>query len=154
MRAYLTILVLGAVLAGCGGGSLSPANVAPEPGGAVAVSFTRTFPPGFWAQGDHAYRLVVECPTQRFTPPIVRFEVSEEADEVGTAYLRFDGPGRRVLSPADLSAVHPEDTTVATLTVAGMTETDAEEALTDCRASVIYDGLDPEPLEPGAPFRP
>lgn len=133
---------------------MTPANVAPEPGGAAAVSFTRTFPPGHWTPGAHAYRLVVECPTQRVTPPIVRFEVSEEADEVGTVYLRFDGPGRHVLSPADLSAVHPNDTTVATMTLAGMTDTDAEEARTNCLATVIYDGLDPEPLEPGTPFRP
>lgn len=138
----------------CGGPGLSPANVASEPGGSLAVSFTRTFPAGTWTTGDHAYRLVIVCPTQRVGPPVVRFQVSEDAPRSDPVYLRVDGPGRNLLSPADLSAVHPDDVTVAVITVAGLTPADAEEARSECGASVVSDGGDPEPLEPGAPFSP
>ncbi|MEX2422802.1 MAG: hypothetical protein WD990_02385 [Acidimicrobiia bacterium] len=154
MRARFTILIVACFVVGCGADALSPANVAAAPGGTQAVSFTRTFPPGFWEEGDHAYRMVIVCPAQNVGPPVVRFTVSEDAPQVGTVYLRFDGPGRHLLSPADLPAVHPDDTTVAVVTLAGMTEADAEEARTDCDGSVIHDGLDPESLEPGGPFSP
>lgn len=148
------LLVMALVLGACGGSGLSPANVATEPGGSLAVSFTRTFPADTWTTGDHAYRLVIVCPTQRVGPPVVRFEVSEEAPRSDPVYLRFDGPGRNMLSPADLPAIHPDDVTVAVITVAGLTPTDAEEARSECDANIVYDGLDPEPLEPGAPFSP
>ena len=154
MRVRVVILIVAFAAAGCGGEALTPANVAPEPGGTLALSFTRTFPPGFWEEGEHAYRMVIVCPTQNVGPPVVRFEVSDDAPEVGTVYLRFDGPGRHLLSPADLSTVHPEDTTVAVVTLAGMTESDVAEARTGCDASIVYDGLDPEPLAPGDPFSP
>lgn len=154
MRVRIAILIVAFVVAGCGGESLSPANVAAQPGGTQAVSFTRTFPPGFWEEGEHAYRMVIVCPAQNVGPPVVRFEVSDDAPQVGTAYLRFDGPGRHVLSPADLPAVHPADTTVAVVTLAGMTESDVEDARRDCDGSVVYDALDPETLEPGEAFSP
>lgn len=118
------------------------------------MSFTRSFPPDFWSPGDHAYRMVVVCPTQRIGPPVVRFVVDPDAPLLGTVYLRFDGPGRHLMAPADLGPVNPADTTVAVVTLAGMTEQDVEEARAECDASIVYDGLDPEPLEPGAPFSP
>lgn len=148
------LLVMVVLLGACGGVGLSPANVASEPGGSLAVSFTRTFPAGTWTTGDHAYRLVIVCPTQRVGPPVVRFQVSEEAPRADPVYLRFDGPGRSLLSPADLPAIHPDDVTVAVVTVAGLTPADAEEARSECDGSVVYDGGDPEQLEPGAPFSP
>jgi hypothetical protein len=154
VRARVAILIFAFAVAGCGGGALSPANVAAEPGGTLAVSFTRTFPPGFWEEGEHAYRIVIVCPAQNVGPPVVRFDVTDDAPQVGTVYLRFDGPGRHLLSPADLAAVHPDDTTVAVVTLAGMTAAGAEEARTECNGSVVYDGLDPETLDPGEPFSP
>ena len=154
MRVRVAILIISFLVAGCGNEALSPANVAAEPGGTLAVSFTRTFPPGFWEEGDHAYRMVIVCPAQNVGPPVVRFEVSDDALPVGTVYLRFDGPGRHLLSPADLPAVHPDDTTVAVVTLAGMTATGAEDARNDCDGSIVYDGLDPETLEPGESFSP
>lgn len=154
MRVLSAIVVLAITLSACGSGSLTPANVAAEPGGTFAVSFTRTFPPGFWEPGSHAYRLVITCPAQQVGPPVVRFEVSDEAPVSGTVYLRFDGPGRHILSPADLAAVNPNDTTVAAVTLAGMTDSAAEEARAECDGTVVYDGLDPESLEPGPPFTP
>ena len=154
MRLLLPVVILTLALSACGSESLTPANVAAEPGGTFAVSFTRTFPPGFWEPGSHAYRMVITCPAQQVGPPVVRFEVSEEAPASGTVYLRFDGPGRHVLSPADLTAVNPDDTTVAVVTLAGMTEAAAEETREDCDGTVVYDGLDPESLEPGQPFTP
>lgn len=147
------LLVTVMLVVACGTG-LSPANVATEPGGSLAVSFTRTFPAGTWTTGEHAYRLVIVCPTQRVGPPVVRFEVSDDAPRSDPVYLRFDGPGRSVLSPSDLTAVHPDDVTVAVITVAGLDADDAEEARSECDASVVYDGGDPERLEPGAPFSP
>ncbi|MDX1447814.1 MAG: hypothetical protein R3246_02025 [Acidimicrobiia bacterium] len=150
----LTSIGLASVLTACSGPGLSPANVASEPGGTLAVAFTRTFEPGWWTPGDHAYRLVIVCPSQRVGPPVVRFEVSEDAPRADPVYLRFDGPGRSLLSPADLPAVHPEDVTVAAITIAGLTPEAAEDARTDCDASVVYDGLDPEPLDAGVPFSP
>jgi hypothetical protein len=104
--------------------------------------------------GDHAYRLVIECPTQRIGPPVARFAVSDTAPEAGTVYLRFDGPGRNLLSPADTPVINPADATIAVITLAGMTTTGAEDARSGCAASMVYDGLDPEILEPGSPFSP
>jgi hypothetical protein len=149
-----TLITLTLALTACGGRSLTPANVAPEPGGNLAVSFTRQFPPGFWSEGEHAYRMVITCPTQQVGPPVVRFTVSADAPRVDTVYLRFDGPGTNLLSPADLASVHPDDSTVAAVTLAGMTEEAANEAIARCHGTVVYDGLDPEPLEPGTPFSP
>lgn len=148
------LLTLAVVLSACGGAGLSPANVAAEPGGTLAVSFTRTFPAGSWTSGEHAYRLVIVCPNQRVGPPVTRFEVSDDAPRADPAYLRVDGPGRRVLAPADLSAVHPDDPTVTVITVAGLKPSAAERARSECEASIVIDGGDPEPLEPGAPFSP
>lgn len=142
------------ILFGCADSSLTPANVAPEPAGALAVSFTRDFPPGFWEAGSHAYRLVLTCPTQNFDPPVVRFTVTPDAPQVETVFLRFDGPGRSPLSPSDLGSVHPDDPTVAVVTLAGMTEADADEARARCHGTVVYDGQDPVPLVPGAYFTP
>lgn len=149
-KAALTLLAL---VAACSSG-LSAAQVAGEPGGSLAVSFTRTFPPDFWEAGDHGYRLILECPSQRLAPPVMRFTADPAAATVGTTYLRFDGPSSAVLSPADLADVNPSDTTVAVLTLVGMTEAGAEDARQECTGTVIYDGLDPEPLEPGAVFSP
>lgn len=152
MRRVAVLLVLGS-LVGCAS-SLSPVNVAREPGGTLAVSFTHTFPPGFWQEGEHAYRLVITCPTQHVGPPVASFTVSSDAPSLGTVYLRIDGPGSRLLSPSDVSRVHPDDTTVAVVTLAGMTESAAEEARSGCSGSIVYDGLDPETLEPGRVFSP
>ncbi|HVR32712.1 MAG TPA: hypothetical protein VMS74_08380 [Acidimicrobiia bacterium] len=154
MRMTFSTAVLAVLIGGCGSAPMSPANIASEPGGVLAVSFTRTFPAGFWELGAHAYRLVIVCPTQRVGPPVVRFEVSEDAARFGEVYLRFDGPGTSLLSPADLAAIHPADTTVAVVTLAGMTESDAEEARSECEATVVYDGREPDQLEPGTPFSP
>ncbi len=150
----VAVLALTLLVAACATRSLTPANVAPEPGGTLAVSFTRTFPPGFWSEGEHGYRLVVACPAQHVGPPVVRFTVSRDAPRAGTVYLRFDGPGRHLLSPADLTSVHPDDATVAVVTLAGMTQETAEDARSRCRGTVVYDGLDPDVLEPGVPFSP
>ncbi|HSJ29131.1 MAG TPA: hypothetical protein VLB67_13065, partial [Acidimicrobiia bacterium] len=139
-RRVLVLLSLVLALAGCGD-SLTPANVAREPGGTLAVSFTRTFLPGFWEPGEHAYRLVITCPAQHVGPPVAGFTVSDQAPELGTVYLRIDGPGSRLLAPSDLGAVHPDDTTVAVITLAGLTENAAEDVRSDCSASIVYDGL-------------
>lgn len=147
-------VILGLIAAGCAADGLSPANVASEPGGTLAVSFTRTFPPEFWEPGEHGYRMVLVCPAQNLGPPVVRFDVTADAPRHGTVYLRFDGPGRQPLSPADVPAVHPADTTIAVVTLAGMTESAAEAAQSDCDGSIVQDGSDAEPLEPGEPFSP
>ncbi len=154
VRTLVALVFLGTLASGCASQALTPANVAPEPAGFMAVSFTRTFEPGFWTDGEHAYRLVITCPARSVGPPPVSFSVSAQSDRVDTAYLRTDGPGRSPLSPADLSSVHPDDTTVAVVTLAGMTQADAENARQVCNGTVVYDALDPEPLEPSHPFSP
>lgn len=118
------------------------------------MAFTHTFPPGTWTEGDHAYRLVIVCPSQRVGPPVVPFEVSPDAPRANPVYLRVDGPGTNLLSPADMAAVHPEDTTIAAVTVAGLTVQGAEAARTECEASIVVDGGDPLPLTAGSPFSP
>ncbi len=154
MRKLVAIVFLGTLAAGCASEALTPANVAPQPAGFMAVSFTRTFEPGFWTEGEHAYRLVITCPARSVGPPPVSFAVSKDTERVDTAYLRPDGPGTSPLSPSDLSSVNPDDTTVAIVTLAGMTSTDAEDARNACTGTIVYDGLDPEPLEPSLPFSP
>lgn len=154
VRTLVALVLLGTLASACATQALTPANVAREPAGFMAVSFTRTFDPGFWTEGEHAYRLVITCPARSVGPPPVSFWVSEHTERVNTAYLRTDGPGRNPLSPADLSSVHRDDTTVAVVTLAGMNEADAEDARKVCDGTIVYDGLDPEPLEPSQPFSP
>ena len=58
------------------------------------------------------------------------------------------------MSPSNLAAVNPGQATGAVMTLVGLTRTDAQLAVTDCMATVVYDGKDPEELVAGEPFTP
>ncbi len=144
------------VISACGA-SLTAVEPPSEPGGTVAVPFTLEFEPGHWDSGSHAYRLALECPQLGTTiePPVVRFDVDPSAPHLADpVWLRFDGLSTTSLSPADLAAIHPGQATVAVMTVVGLTGAEAEVAVEDCSATVVYDGKDPERLPPAEPFIP
>ena len=155
-RLVVGVVATAFVISACGA-SLTAVNPPSEPGGTLAVQFTLEFEPGHWSSGDHAYRLALVCPQlgTLIEPPVVRFEV-DPAQQVfeRRVWLRFDGPSTTRLSPANLSAVNPDQATGAVMTLVGLTPADAETAIVDCSGTVVYDGNDPEELTPGEPFIP
>jgi hypothetical protein len=123
----------------------------------LAVQFTRTFDAGHWDPGNHGYRLAVTCPElgTEIEPPVVRFNVDPVERLVDErVWLRFDGLSTTSLSPADLTAINPDQPTTAVMTLVGLTQAQAATAVADCAASVVYDGSEPRSLVAGEPFTP
>ena len=150
------LAVIALLLAACGP-TLTPVDPPAQPGGTMAVQFTRGFAPGHWEPGPHGYRLGVSCTELEIAlePPVIRFDAEpSQAVLDEPVWLRFDGPSPTSLSPSDHSAIHPDQATVAVMTLVGLTVAEAELAVTDCAATVVYDGNDAERLDPGEPFIP
>lgn len=145
------------VLAACTSGSLRPAPTPAEELGSWAVSFTAALPAGFWEEGTHGYRLVLECPEPAGTigGPVATLRVSSAAElRPGPVYLKTDGPGTGLLTPADLADVHPDQVLTPAVTLVGLTDADVEEVTGHCTGSFIVDGGETTPLSPGEPFQP
>lgn len=153
MHRRLAPLVCCLLLAACGG-RLSVADVAESPAGTTAITYSKSYPPGTWTAGDHAYRIVLTCPDQDVPAPVVSFTVDEAAPSVGTVYLRGDGPHTSLMAAGPPVTVNPSDVSVVAVTLAGMSPEQAAAARTDCNGSVIRDGMDAEPLTPGDDFSP
>jgi hypothetical protein len=87
---------------------------------------------------DWAWFDVVES-TQLFSDPV---------------YLRINGLSYGVLAPANIEVIHPEQETVAVVTLLGFPENVAQTAAEDCQGLIRYDDKPPLSLTPGEPFRP
>lgn len=157
MRRVVVRIVGAALLVSACGTSLTVVEPPAEPGGTLAVPFTLEYEPGHWAPGRHAYRLTLSCPQlgAAIEPSVLRLDVDPAQqlfDE--RVWLRFDGPSTSPMSPSNLASIHPDQATGAVMTLVGLTPNDAARAITDCAATIVFDGNDPEELGAGDPFTP
>jgi branched-chain amino acid transport system substrate-binding protein len=144
----------------------APATRAPQPPSATAtaagaeatnwrVDYSYRFPENFWSAGTHQYTLVSNCPG---LPPeesnswTHSFEVSEGAAVLsGDVYLRLSGLRHE---GAEVSTIHPSQPTLAQLSYAEMTRSDAEQHAAACTVTVSWDGGAPVTLTVGTPYQP
>jgi hypothetical protein len=138
-----------------------PTAVGPEvQPGTWAISFSYAFPAGFWPEGTHRYGFFMDCPIlQQFNVPSEYrdFTVTQETLAFDTpVYLRLGGLSTGALAPINLDAIHPNQSTVAVITVIGVTEEQARQAGQpgECDVVVGWDGVQAQTLDPAEPFRP
>ncbi len=152
------------LLAGCSGAEplrgvdLPPASLPDEIGSEQwAVAFTHEFGPGFWTEGPHVYRLVLDCPEA--VDELLQTDISLFAarPDVPTrdrpVYLRAAGLATTPLGPTGVQFISTEQDTVALLTVIGLSEERAR-AATGCEAEVEFDDGRAGAMRPDEPFRP
>lgn len=122
-----------------------------------AVAFTHEFGPGFWVEGPHVYRLVLDCPDAVDEPLQTDISLFAARPDVptldGPVYLRAAGLATTPLGPTGGQFISTEQDTVALLTVIGLSEERARSA-TDCEAEVEFDDGRAEAMGPSEPFRP
>lgn len=139
-----TVLVLGA----CSSQALRPAPTPPGEVGPWGVAFTATLPAGFWEEGTGGYRLVLECPEPVGTvgSAVTTLRVSSEAEVLGgDVFLKADGPGTGILSPADLTEINPAQVTIPAITLVGLTDSQVDEVSGGCTGSFVVDGGETTP---------
>lgn len=151
------------VLAACS--AVSPPTATPlptaippsgEPGG-WAISFEHTFDRG-WGISDHRYQFLVHCPPalqEDLITDWIWFEVADSAQLApGPVYMRINGLSYGILAPASIEVIHPDQQTVAVVTLLGLQESVAQIAIEDCQGLIRYDDKPPLNLTAGEPFRP
>lgn len=161
MRLFLAV---GLVLAGCAsqpplkGVDLPPASIPDDLDPAQwAVGFSHDFGAGFWEEGPHAYQLFLDCPEveqARVDSEVVLFVASPDSPTYEEpVHLRIAGLSTTALGPSDVSIVNPEQTTIALVTVVGLSQAQVD-AVSRCAGEVFWDEGSSEPLRPGEPFQP
>jgi hypothetical protein len=127
-----------------------------EPGG-WAISFSYTFESG-WGVSAHRYQFLVHCPAvmeEDLITDWVWFDVVESAQlSPDPVYMRINGLSYGVLAPASIEIIHPEQQTVAVVTLLGFPESTARTAAEDCQGLIRYDDKPPLSLTAEEPFRP
>ncbi len=138
-----------------------PTAVPPETQpGSWAIPFSYQFPEGTWEVGFHRYGLRVDCPTlgqASLAGEWREFLVRNEANVLDApVYLRLGGLSTATLGPPNLQTIHPDQLTIALVTVIGVTEEQAAAAANseDCEVVVGWDGTRVQELLPAQPFRP
>jgi hypothetical protein len=138
-----------------------PTAVGPEvQPGTWAVSFSYEFPAGFWPEGAHRYGFYMDCPVlQQFNVPseYIDFTVTQETAAFDSPiYLRLGGLSTGALAPINLDAIHPDQATVAVVTVLGVTEDQARQAgqTSECEIVIGWDTVNAQTLIAAEPFRP
>jgi len=138
-----------------------PTAVGPETQpGSWAVSFSYEFPAGFWLEGDHRYGFYMNCPVlQQFNVPSEYRDFTVTQDTIAfesPVYLRLGGLSTGALAPINLEAIHPEQPTVAVVTVIGVTEDQARQAGQpgECEMVIGWDAVNAQTLVAAGPFRP
>lgn len=142
--------------------STLPTAVSPDTiqEGTWAIPFTYEFPEGTWGVGFHRYAVRVDCPV--LSPDGL---AGEWQDFVATndipllrtpVYLRLGGLSTSTLGPPNVQNIHPDQFTIAVVTIIGVTEEQAALAAEsdDCSALVAWDGSRIEELSPAEPYRP
>ncbi len=159
------ILVIGLFLAGaCSqpvpleGIDLPPASIPDDLDPAQwAVAFSHDFGPGFWDEGPHAYQLFLECPEveqAQVDSEVVLFAAGSDFPTYDEpVHLRIAGLSTTAMGPSDVSFVNPEQTTIALVTVVGLSQAEVD-AVAGCAGEVFWDEGSSAPLQPGEPFRP
>lgn len=158
-------LAAGLLLAGCvaqpaplEGIDLPPASIPDDLDPAQwAVGFSHDFGPGFWDEGPHAYQLFLDCPEveqARVDSEVVLFAAGPDFPTYDEpVHLRIAGLSTTAMGPSDVSFVNPEQTTIALVTVAGLSQAEVD-AVSRCAGEVFWDEGSSAPLQPGEPFRP
>lgn len=127
-----------------------------EPAG-WSLAFSHEFGAEFWDEGEHVYQLALDCPLVQGQPlqtPPIFFEVSPLNLQVDHVYLRLSGPADSRLGPPNVGAFNPEQATTALITVVGITESQALEAMRSCEGQVTWDTTGVAPLIPTEVFEP
>lgn len=138
-----------------------PTAVPPAGGTSVwAVSFVHEFPASFWRIGQHQYGFFMDCPElgQLESAGEYRFFQVTGATPAfdDPVYLRLAGLSTGPLAPINLEAIHPEQVTIAVVTILGVSEEQALNAADSSECEVVFgwDGISAQSLVAGAPFQP
>ena len=171
MRYRLMIVcILAVVMTACGQKDIAvdisplPTAVGPETGvqgvdvGSWAITFEHVFPSGFWGVGVHRYSFYVHCPIM-FQEDIkgewVLFESSnDEVLQIQPMYLRLAGISSGILSSAFTDIIHPDQETIAVVTLLGMTENMLSMVGSECSAFIAWDDKGATSMVFGDPFQP
>jgi hypothetical protein len=128
----------------------SPATVEQATWG---LPFVAEFPAGYWSEGGHRYRFVIDCPVlpQGEIESIpLDFRVTTLTRTLnGPVYIRMGGLSDGIMMPANVGAVHPDQQTVAAVTFLGLDEVTTSAASDQCVGVMEFDGDQSEPMVPG-----
>ena len=128
--------------------------------GSWAISFLYEFPADTWQNlGLHNYGFRVECPELQamMAGEWINFMVSNQARLLDSpVYLRLNGLSLGLLAPAGDLTIHPDQATIAVVTIVGITQELALAAANspDCELIVGWDDLKFAELVAGEPFQP
>ncbi len=160
--ALLTVLLVGcAANASAPRVTMLPTAVPPSarPSSVWAVAFAREFPPRFWPAGAHTYTLLVHCPPleqpDRTSPPHTFVVDADGVLQEDPIYFRLGGPSYDQVAPIGLgTAIHPDQKTVAVVTIVGIPQTVTKQVQEECEVLIRWDGQLPQSLAPQEPFQP
>ena len=122
-----------------------------------SLPFVAEMPAGYWDEGAHRYRFVIDCPPvgQSVASNPVEFRVTQLTPTLqGPVYLRLGGLSDGIIMPPNVGAIHPTQETIAAVTFLGLTQEVVDEATATCTGVLEFDGDQSEILRPGEPFRP
>jgi hypothetical protein len=143
--------------------TLLPTAIPPDNvGGTWAVSFEYPFPPDFWNIGRHSYGFYIDCPLlmpESYGSEWIWFGVTDEdwMPEIKLpVYLRIGGISLDPLGPITIDTIAPAWSTIAVVTLLGLSEEDAKLATTssDCVILINWDEVNTQIMTPGEPFQP
>lgn len=125
-----------------------------------ALSFSYEFPAGFWPIGQHQYGIFIDCPELGQIENAGEYHLFQVTNAVAEfeapVYLRLAGLSTGPLDPINLDAIHPDQQTVAVVTLLGIPEDQARAAASsaDCQMVIGWDQLKAADLAAGEPFQP
>lgn len=128
--------------------------------GTWAVSFVYEFPASFWPLGQHQYGFFMDCPElgQLESAGEYRFfQVTNAAPAFeDPVYFRLAGLSTGPLAPINLEVIHPDQITIAVVTILGISEEQALNAADSAACEVVFgwDGMSAASLIAGEPFQP
>jgi hypothetical protein len=125
-----------------------------------AIDFRLEFPASFWTLGQHQYGFFMDCAELGQVQSAGDYHLFQVTNAVAAfedpIYLRLAGLSTGPLDPINLDAIHPDQATVAVVTILGITEEQARQAASsdDCEIVFGWDGIKAENLTAGEPFQP
>lgn len=127
--------------------------------GEWAIPFAYQMPDGTWGVGFHRYALHIDCPIlaqDNLAGQWRDFVATKDVAPLNTpVYLRLGGLSTNTLGPPNVQTIHPDQLTIALVTIIGATEEQAALAAEslDCEVVIVWDG-GAEELSPMEPYRP
>lgn len=137
--------------------TVPPTNVPQTERGDWALAFQFEIPPDLWAVGPHRYRIQVHCPDilEDFTTDWIYFDVVEDVQlQPSPVYLRLDGLSTGQLDPINLKDIHPQQESIAVISLIGLTEENIDLAIENCACLFRWDNDFIRVMEPQEPFLP